>query len=84
MVPIGFISDHMEVVYDLDTEARRICDELGIRMVRAGTVGTHPAFVSMIRELVLERLGQLPSNALGTLGASPDVCAMDCCPAPKR
>jgi protoporphyrin/coproporphyrin ferrochelatase len=84
VAPIGFISDHMEVVYDLDTEARGICRELGLNMVRAGTVGTHPAFVSMIRELVLERLGQLPPRALGALGVGPNVCAIDCCPAPKR
>jgi ferrochelatase len=84
VAPIGFISDHMEVVYDLDTEARGICQELGLHMVRAGTVGTHPAFVSMIRELVLERLGEVAPRALGTLGVGPDVCAMDCCPAPKR
>jgi len=84
VAPIGFISDHMEVVYDLDTEARAICSELGIKMVRAGTVGTHPAFVSMIRELVLERLGEAKPRALGTLGVGRDVCAIDCCPAPKR
>jgi protoporphyrin/coproporphyrin ferrochelatase len=52
LVPIGFISDHMEVVYDLDTEARAVCDELGIQMVRAKTAGTHPRFVKMIREMV--------------------------------
>jgi protoporphyrin/coproporphyrin ferrochelatase len=84
IAPIGFISDHMEIVYDLDTEARGICAELGLNMVRAGTVGTHPAFVSMIRELVLERLEQLPPRALGKLGVGPDGCAPDCCPAPKR
>lgn len=52
IVPIGFLSDHMEVLYDLDTEARRTCEELGIEMVRAGTVGVHPRFVRMIGELV--------------------------------
>lgn len=52
IVPIGFISDHLEVLYDLDTEARAVCEELGIRMVRAATVGTHPKFISMIRESV--------------------------------
>jgi ferrochelatase len=84
VAPIGFISDHMEVVYDLDTEARALCAELGLNMVRAGTVGTHPAFVSMIRELVLERMAHFPPRALGTLGVGPDECPMDCCPAPKR
>ena len=54
VAPIGFISDHMEVLYDLDTEARQICERLGINMVRAATVGTHPRFVQMIRELIEE------------------------------
>jgi ferrochelatase len=45
VVPIGFISDHMEVVYDLDTEAKQLCDQMGLNMVRAATVGTHPRFV---------------------------------------
>lgn len=52
IVPVGFLSDHMEVLYDLDTEARAICEELGVRMVRAGTAGTHPAIIEMIAELV--------------------------------
>ena len=56
VIPVGFISDHMEVVYDLDVEARVCCDELGVRMVRAETAGTHPRFVDMIVELVEERL----------------------------
>jgi ferrochelatase len=80
LVPIGFISDHMEVVYDLDTEARATCDRLGIRMVRAATVGTHPRFVRMIRELVVERMSDAPNRlALGALGPSHDVCPDDCC-----
>lgn len=52
VVPIGFLSDHMEVLYDLDTEARVVCDELGVRMARAGTAGTHPAMIEMIAEMV--------------------------------
>ena len=59
----------MEVIYDLDTEARAVCDELGVRMVRAGTVGTHPAIIRMIAELI-ER--------------EPDPCDASCCPAPQR
>ena len=51
IAPVGFISDHMEVLYDLDTEARALSEEIGLNMVRARTVGTHPAFISMIREL---------------------------------
>ncbi len=80
VVPIGFISDHMEVMYDLDEEARHKAAEVGINFVRAGTVGTHPRFVQMIRELVLERLTDNPTRlALGNLGPSHDVCPVDCC-----
>ena len=82
IAPIGFISDHLEVLYDLDTEARALCDQLGLKMMRAATVGNHPSFVSMIRELVLERMGELPPRSLGDLGPDPDVCAPDCCAAP--
>jgi ferrochelatase len=80
VAPIGFISDHMEVLYDLDEEARRKSAELGRNFVRAGTVGTHPRFVRMIRELVVERMADSPERpALGTLGASHDVCWPSCC-----
>ena len=84
VVPIGFISDHMEVLYDLDTEARELCGKLGLNLVRAATVGNHPAFVSMIRELLLERMGELPPRSLGDQGASHDVCDPDCCAPPRR
>jgi ferrochelatase len=84
IVPIGFISDHMEVLYDLDTEAKAICDETGLEMVRAATAGTHPKFVSMIRELICERMGLCEARAIGQFGPSQDVCAVDCCPAPAR
>jgi len=80
IAPIGFLSDHMEVIYDLDTEARQICDSLGIKMVRAATVGVHPKFVAMIGDLVLERIEGGPRLALGELGPSHDVCPADCCP----
>jgi ferrochelatase len=80
LVPIGFISDHMEVLYDLDEEARQKADILGLNLVRAGTVGTHPRFVRMVRELVEERMTDSPNRlALGSLGASHDVCPPDCC-----
>ncbi len=79
IVPIGFISDHLEVVYDLDTDLRQRCERLGINMVRAATVGTHPRFVRMIRELIEERTSDSPPLALGTLGPSHDVCPEDCC-----
>jgi ferrochelatase len=83
LAPIGFISDHMEVIYDLDTEARRLCGELGLQMVRAQTVGDDPRFAGMIRELVLERIGDAPRRALGDCGPGHDVCAEDCCPGPR-
>jgi ferrochelatase len=80
IVPIGFISDHMEVLFDLDTEARQLCERLGINMVRAATVGTHPRFIRMIRELIEERMSDSPQRlALGDLGPSHDVCQVDCC-----
>jgi ferrochelatase len=80
VVPIGFISDHIEVVYDLDTEARRTGEQSGINMVRAMTVGTHPRFVRMIRELIEERLNENPMRlTLGDCGPSHDECPADCC-----
>ena len=84
--PVGFISDHMEVLYDLDTEARQVAEAIGLNMIRAATVGAHPSFVRMIRELVLERLSpDVPRRALGTFGPRQDTCATDCClPAPSR
>jgi ferrochelatase len=72
--PIGFISDHMEVLYDLDTEARALCDELGMKMVRAGTAGSHPKLISMLRDMVLN------SAASPVLG----YCEAGCCPAPQH
>lgn len=80
VAPIGFISDHLEVLFDLDVEAKSIAEELGMRMVRAGTVGVHPRFVQMIRELIQERLSDDPQRlAIGELPASHDVCPVDCC-----
>ena len=84
IAPISFISDHMEVLYDLDIEARQLCDSLGLPMARAKTVGVHPKFVRMIRELILERTDGVERRALGSLGARADLCAEDCCPAPVR
>jgi ferrochelatase len=85
IAPIGFISDHMEVLFDLDTEAADLCKELGIRMARAATVGTAPEFVRAVRDLIAERAWQLPERAaIGRLPANHDVCPLDCCPAPVR
>jgi ferrochelatase len=82
VMPIGFLSDHMEVLYDLDYEALRLADSLGIQCVRGATVGTHPSFVSMIRELIQERLGMGPCpRAIGQYPANHDICPADCCPA---
>ncbi|WP_431952967.1 ferrochelatase [Actinacidiphila sp. bgisy167] len=86
MVPIGFVSDHMEVKYDLDTEARAKAAELGLPVARAATVGADPRFAAAVRELVLERAaterGLAPQRcALGALGPSHDVCPVGCCPA---
>jgi len=85
IVPIGFLSDHMEVAFDLDRQAKQVCDRRGINMVRADTVGTHPDFVAMIRELTEQRVsGHGGAQALGTLGPSDDTCPADCCPGPPR
>jgi ferrochelatase len=79
LMPVGFVSDHMEVLFDLDTEAKEICDELGINMVRAKSVGTHPSFIAMIRELILERTLGTEKRAIGNMPANWDVCPQDCC-----
>ena len=85
VAPISFVSDHMEVLYDLDVEARQLCDSLGFPMARAKTVGVHPKFIGMIRELILERMNpEMERRASGSLGPRADVCAADCCPAPGR
>jgi ferrochelatase len=80
VVPVGFLSDHMEVIYDLDTEAAKLSVELGLNLVRASTVGSHPRFVRMIRELILEQLDESsPRLALGDRGPGHDVCRINCC-----
>jgi ferrochelatase len=80
VVPIGFISDHLEVLYDLDLEAQTRASELGMNLIRVPTVGTDPAFVAMIRELIEERMTDQPLRRfVGTLGPSHDVCPGNCC-----
>ncbi len=80
LLPIGFISDHMEVLFDLDTEAYELCQRLNVNMHRAATVGTHPRFVRMIRELISERVDDNPVRlALGDKLPGHDVCPVDCC-----
>ncbi len=89
MIPIGFISDHMEVVYDLDTQAREKAAEIGLPIRRSATVGTDPRFVAAIRELIQERINLQSQadpirRALGLYGPNHDVCPIDCCPMPQR
>jgi ferrochelatase len=85
VAPIGFISDHLEVLYDLDVEAQALAGELGMRMVRAATVGTHSVFIRMLRQLIAERLSPPEERlAIGQFGPNHDVCPLDCCPAPQR
>jgi ferrochelatase len=72
--PIGFLSDHMEVKYDLDVEAAGLCRELGIELARAGTVGVHPKMIAMFAETIEQRLA----------ACEPLVCPEGCCPAPPR
>jgi protoporphyrin/coproporphyrin ferrochelatase len=72
--PIGFISDHMEVLYDLDTEARAVCEEIGMTMARAGTAGRHPRIISMVRDMVLH------SETSALLAH----CEPGCCPTPQQ
>ncbi|WP_030206107.1 ferrochelatase [Streptomyces sp. NRRL S-87] len=86
MVPIGFVSDHMEVMYDLDTEATAKAAELGLPAARSATVGADPRFAAAVRELVLERAAVERGEPVercwvGMLGASHDLCAVGCCPA---
>lgn len=84
VVPIGFVSDHMEVQYDLDTQAADVAAELGLTMVRAGTVGTHPLFVRGLVDLLDEHLVGSEVKALGALGPRQHPCRPGCCPAPSR
>jgi ferrochelatase len=72
--PLGFLSDHMEVMYDLDYEAAALCRHLGLNFVRAQTPGTHPEIIAMLAGLIEERQSarELP------------LCAPDCCPAPRQ
>ncbi|MEO0531224.1 MAG: ferrochelatase [Planctomycetota bacterium] len=84
ILPIGFVSDHMEVLFDLDTEAKELCEKLGVHFVRAATIGTHARAIRMIRELIEERIasesGANPARpALGQFQANHDLCPKDCC-----
>lgn len=84
VAPLGFLSDHLEVLYDLDVEAVRLSKTLGLNMVRAKTVGTHPVFIRTIRELIAERMSGAAKLAIGCFGPNHDSCPADCCPPPSR
>lgn len=85
LIPVGFVSDHMEVIYDLDTEALATAQRLGLPAARAATSGTDPRFVTMVRDLLVERAaaerGEMPPRpTLGGLPPRPDRCPAGCCP----
>lgn len=85
IAPVGFLSDHVEILFDLDTEAADLAKELGMTMVRAGTVGTHPAFIQMIVQLIKERLFRNePKLAIGSFSPNHDFCPAACCPPPPQ
>jgi ferrochelatase len=84
VTPSGFVSDHVEVRWDLDIEARDTAGSVGLQYARASTVGTHPAFVRAIRELVQEHVRDEPPRTLSPLGISGFECPPGCCPAPAR
>jgi len=88
MVPVGFVSDHMEVIYDLDTEAMATAEEIGLPARRAATAGVDPRFVSAVRDLLLERAAVERGDdreraAVGSLDALWDRCPVGCCPNPR-
>jgi ferrochelatase len=84
VAPTGFVSDHLEVLWDLDYEARETAAELGLPFVRAATAGTDPQFVAGLADLVEERLTDRPPAHLGRLGVCGLHCPAGCCPAPAR
>jgi ferrochelatase len=80
VLPLGFISDHMEVLYDLDIEAQAAAATLDVRLVRAATVGVSTPFVRMLAELVEERcVPGATRRSIGQFGPSHDICPRDCC-----
>ena len=82
LVPLGFVSDHMEVAFDLDLQAAETASDVGIDMRRAPTVGTHPAFVAGLRQLVEEKISDGEVMWVGDAGPWPDPCPADHCLAP--
>jgi ferrochelatase len=85
VVPVGFVSDHVEVLWDLDVEARETARRLGLGFTRTPSPGPDPRFVAMVRELVAERLDPtVAKRALSPVGPSHDTCPLGCCPPPRR
>jgi protoporphyrin/coproporphyrin ferrochelatase len=83
--PVGFLSDHIEVLYDLDDEAAKVADRLRMTMVRSSSVGTHPGFITMLGKLIKERLdSSAPREVIGQYPPNHDVCPLDCCLPPTR
>jgi ferrochelatase len=82
VVPLGFVSDHMEVLWDLDTEAKDAAAEAGLAFVRTPTPGVSPSFVAGIVDLIEERLEGRPAaerRHVTALGPAYDVCRPGCC-----
>lgn len=84
VIPIGFVSDHIEVVWDLDNEAKAIADEENLRFIRVATPGRSKEFVSGLVDLVQERLTNSERKALSPLGPWADFCSLGCCPNPRH
>jgi len=84
IVPIGFISDHVEVIWDLDHEAKEIADELGIRYFRVATPGTSSEFVAGVVDLIQERQTQREGRELSSIGDQTNYCTSECCPNPRK
>lgn len=84
VVPIGFVSDHIEVIWDLDNEAKAIAEEENLRFIRVATPGKSAAFVSGLVDLLEERLTQSDRKALSPMGPWADFCPVGCCPNPRR
>jgi ferrochelatase len=84
VVPIGFVSDHVEVIWDLDNEAKETASDLGMAFARVRTSGADDAFVDGIADLLLERISNEEKKALSPLGPWPDACAVGCCPNLRR
>ena len=80
VAPIGYLLENIEILYELDVQLAELCGDLGINLIRTAPIGTHPRFVQMIRQLVLERIEpSAPRLALGASGPWPDLCPADCC-----